>query len=442
MKPRVSKPTIVNLTEWQGVFCADLVLADTDRQLAETLGNVEGGRLWIDELRTGIRITASSWVGVVRFENFEIRIAPKLAGGNLGLIEMLEFTSGLDTLRRFKSIRNLNLLKDNDSLLDLIALLFVEACKIVVRAGILADYVEREDEVPYVRGRFLGERQMFKRFGQIDRVICRFDELEQDILENQLILAALQICGKRVTHELVKPHVRKQQAIFEEICTADRFDLETARYQVIYHRLNEHYRDAHSLAWLIIDCFGVKDLLASGDTPCFAFLMDMNRLFERFTFHLLNRLLDHTYYHVRYQKEDRSIIWNAVTQQPYAKVVPDFLVESQRNFSSRLAIDAKYKLYDERKIAMGDIYQSFLYAYAYGSNPNTVLPHAVLLYPASDPSSRPTYLHIRSAERLVAAEVLAFGISLPEVLSEIRHGLHGPYTNAILKVIEKEIGNK
>jgi 5-methylcytosine-specific restriction enzyme subunit McrC len=205
MKPRLTKPTIVNLTEWQRVFCADLVLSDADRQLAETLGNGEDGRIEIDELRTGIRITASSWVGVVRFENFEIRIAPKLTGGNLGLIEMLEFISGIDALRRYKNIRHLNALQDSDSLLDLIALLFAEACKIVIRAGLLADYVEREDEIPYVRGRFLGERQMFKRFGQIDRVICRFDELEQDILENQLILAALQICGKRVAHELVKP---------------------------------------------------------------------------------------------------------------------------------------------------------------------------------------------------------------------------------------------
>ncbi len=126
----------------------------------------------------------------------------------------------------------------------------------------------------------------------------------------------------------------------------------------------------------------------------------------------------------------------------YTRVVPDFLVESQRNFSSRLAIDAKYKLYDERKIAIGDIYQSFLYAYAYGSNPDTVLPHAMLLYPASGQSSRPTYLHIRSAERQIAAEVLAFGISIPDVLYEVRHGLPGPYSNAILKVIEKEMGNK
>jgi 5-methylcytosine-specific restriction enzyme subunit McrC len=162
----------------------------------------------------------------------------------------------------------------------------------------------------------------------------------------------------------------------------------------------------------------------------------MNRLFERFAFHLLDRLLDRTIYRVRYQKEDRSIIWNALTQQPYAKVVPDFLVESRRNFSSRLAIDAKYKLYDERKIAMGDIYQSFLYAYAYGSNPNTVWPHAMLLYPASDQSSRSTNLQIRSAERLIAAKVLALGISIPNVLYEIRHKITGPVSAAIIQNIK------
>ena len=61
-------------------------------------------------------------------------------------------------------------------------------------------------------------------------------------------------------------------------------------------------------------------------------------------------------------------ILNASTGQPYARVVPDILVErSAADTTARLAIDAKYKLYDERKLSSSDVYQSFLYAYAYGA---------------------------------------------------------------------------
>jgi 5-methylcytosine-specific restriction enzyme subunit McrC len=63
---------------------------------------------------------------------------------------------------------------------------------------------------------------------------------------------------------------------------------------------------------------------------------------------------------VHYQRADRSIILNASTGQPYARVVPDILVErSAADTTARLAIDAKYKLYDERKLSSSDVYQSF-----------------------------------------------------------------------------------
>ena len=50
-------------------------------------------------------ITARSWVGVVRFERFEVRVVPKLAGNNIGLVEMIEFATGLDSLRGSSSAR-------------------------------------------------------------------------------------------------------------------------------------------------------------------------------------------------------------------------------------------------------------------------------------------------------------------------------------------------
>ena len=96
-----------------------------------------------------------------------------------------------------------------DSLFELFVLLFVEAGERVLRRGLLSGYVEREDALPMARGRILGDRQVLERFGQLDRIICRFDELEHDVVENRLLCAALRVASPRVTSaELRRARVR------------------------------------------------------------------------------------------------------------------------------------------------------------------------------------------------------------------------------------------
>ena len=51
--------------------------------------------------------------------------------------------------------------------------------------------------------------------------------------------------------------------------------------------------------------------------------------------------------------------------------------------AARVAVDAKYKLYDQRKLDSGDVYQGFLYAYAFSGAGELAVPTAVLLYPSS-----------------------------------------------------------
>ncbi len=431
-------PTL-ELAEWQTRFIDGEVLSPADQRLKQELASGEEGRLLVDELRTGIRVTTRSWVGVVRFERFEVRVVPKLAGDNLGLVEMIQFATGLDALRRSSSARTLH--AEGGGLLDLLALLLAEASEMILRGGLLADYVEREDDLPVVRGRLLGDQQLRRRFGQVNRLVCRFDEHEQDIVENQLLAAALGRCSTRVTHGSVRRRVRRLLAIFQEVCRVDELNLEAVRGRITYHRLNEDYRNAHALAWLLLDGLGTRDLLAPGETRTFAFLIDMNRLFETFVFRLVDRLLAGTGVRVHYQRGDRSIILNASTNTPYARVVPDVLIEaSGRGPAARVAIDAKYKLYDERKLSSGDVYQSFLYAYAYGSAGGRVLPAALLVYPSSTRSSRSVRLRVRSAQTLAAAEILALGLSIPDTITEVTGDIRGPATRAIIEAIQQGLG--
>ena len=109
------------------------VLTPSDQRLKEELESGEEGRLLVDELRAGVRVTARSWVGIVRFERFEVRVVPKLAGDNIGLVEMIEFATGLDSLRRSSSARTLH--AEGTGLFDLIALLLAEGTELTLAAA-------------------------------------------------------------------------------------------------------------------------------------------------------------------------------------------------------------------------------------------------------------------------------------------------------------------
>jgi len=426
---------VVSLREWEPAFVSGLHLSPEERTLADQLAAGPEARLRIDSLRDGTRIVASSWVGVVRFEHVEIRVAPKLAGGTLGLVGMIDFAAGLDSLQRIPADRLLS--TEDGGLFDLLALLLLEASDSIVRSGLFRDYRERDEELGVVRGRLLIDQQVLRRFGRLDRLACRFDEQEYDILENQILAAALDRCATYATHESVRRRAHLLNGLFRQLCDPSALEVAVAEQDLHYHRLNEHYREAHAIAFLLLKGLGIKDVLAMGRTRSFAFLLDMNLLFERFVLRLIQYTMPTTEYRVQYQRGDRSVLWNAETDKPYARVVPDILVTPRRSRQTQLAVDAKYKLYSDVKVASSDIYQAFLYAHAFSGRRSDALPRALLVFPSSDVSADWLRLQVRDYARMPTAEITALGISIPGALEEVRLGKHGVVANALAEAIRR-----
>jgi 5-methylcytosine-specific restriction enzyme subunit McrC len=427
----------VELAEWQQRELVGVHLSVADRELSEQLRGGSDAQLVVDDLHWGVRITARSWVGVVRFDAFEVSIVPKLAGHTPGLVSLLEFAADLDALKRNASRRTLP--TADLGLFDLLALLLAEACEGILRGGILTDYVEREEELPVVRGRLLGDRQVLQRFGRLDRLICRFDEHEQDVPENQLLALALKVSAARIRDAGLRRRVYMLRDLFHEVCSPEALDLPATRSSLTYQRLNEHYRDAHALAWLILDGLRINDVLAVGSTGSFAFLIDMNVLFERFVHRLVGGILRPMPMRLHYQRRDASIIMNVSTNRSYSRVIPDLLIETTSSPITRLTLDAKYKLYDEHKLDPSDVYQSFLYAHAYGSGRGSTPPAAVLIYPSSRSTIRTTHLRVKNFRGVPAAELFVVGISIPEALDEVRRKVPGPATRTLLETITRAI---
>jgi len=98
-------------------------------------------------------------------------------------------------------------------------------------------------------------------------------------------------------------------------------------------------------------------------------------------------------------------------------------------------VDAKYKLYDDRNISPADIYQTFLYSFAYGAD-HASLPSAMILYPASSPNAGNVRLHIRRTNGIASAEIRGLGIHVPSALAEATNKRPG----ALGKVLLDQIG--
>jgi 5-methylcytosine-specific restriction enzyme subunit McrC len=118
-------------------------------------------------------------------------------------------------------------------------------------------------------------------------------------------------------------------------------------------------------------------------------------------------------------------------------VIPDVLIERLSQPGISLPVDAKYKLYDERNMSSSDIYQTFLYAYAFGSE-HAVLPTSLVVYPASSTEARQLHVHVRQrGGTTTSARVRGASIHIPSAIEETRQPQSGPISEKLREIIEE-----
>ena len=271
----------LSIAEWRRGEIPDVGLTHRDRRLAERLRSKgQDSSVDVREIDSGVVIEARGSVGLLRFEGFEVRIEPKLPGSHLELFRMVEFAGGASGITQLAGFPRLSFSGAN--LLDLVVKMLSGFSERLIRAGLRADYVEREGALPALRGRFLPDRQMLDRLGLLDQVVCRYDEHELDVPENQLLALALRRGARTAVDPAIRRGARGLADTFEELCSPAAFPLDLGRDAIIYDRMNEHYRDAHELAFLLLEGLGPQDPMTVGEKAVRSFLIDMSPLFERF----------------------------------------------------------------------------------------------------------------------------------------------------------------
>lgn len=405
----------MTLREYETKVVDGVHLSRSDRALCA--GERLASRIGVRELAGGrLEVAAGPYVGVVRLDACEIRVLPKYLGTELDVLRMLEFAAGRDlpALDVPRTVR-----EGAPQLRDLVALLVTEECERLLAGGVRRDYTTVEDDLPAVRGRLLADRQLTRHHGRPDRLACRFDEHDTDILDNRLCGAAVDLAARTARSPAVRARARRTAARFAQIAPTRLGDLRTALAGLDYHRHNSHYRRAHRWAALLLSGGGIADLLASGPLAARAFLVDMNALFEAFATRLLREAADGSGLTVRDQARHRGVLHDERTDRSYGEVRPDLLVAGSVD-GERLCrpVDIKYKLYDDRKLDASDLYQAFLYAHALARQPSGGIPTCVLLHPGGTSTPRES-VAVRRWDGTASARVRSVSLHLPSVLGAL-----------------------
>lgn len=277
----------------------------------------------------GWSLQAQQYVGVMALDDVRILVRPKVPLDNL--FYMLTYAYDLPQFRGEET--DLDVAED---LFEFIVEIFVRQVEALVRRGIHRAYVDREENDRYLRGRLLVGEHVRRNLLLQDQVYQRRNEYTEDVLENQILRHTLWLLSRQGYRQgNLRNRVRRALSAFSTIrpVTIQPGDCDG----VHYNRLNERYRSRINLARLLLQHLSLEG--RAGSHRFFAFLFDMNQVFELFVAHYLKRAFAT---HPTLAVEIQPTIW--LDSDNKEKGRPDLILRHNRQ--RILVLDTKYKTFD------------------------------------------------------------------------------------------------
>ncbi|MFA9373544.1 MAG: McrC family protein [Poseidonibacter sp.] len=215
-----------------------------------------------------------------------------------------------------------------------------------LKKGIYKEYITEQDNLTILRGKYLINENLKYNFSK-NKIYCEYDEFSMNNSINQFFLYAIKILMKSV-HD--KKLLKQCELIFDEV-EDKNFDVN--KLNIHFNRLNQRFKDSYEFVLLLLNKYIP---LFSKDKKSFAFLFDMNILFEKFIGKMIKEIEPNT------KLQSCDTFGNLILK-------PDIIVND-------LIIDTKYKKLDyEHKIKRDDKFQMYVYANSYN------IKNTMLLYP-------------------------------------------------------------
>ncbi len=304
------------------------------------------------------KITPQGIVGTLPISpNQFFLISPKSPIANL--FGMIAVVYRID-LRFFQGVYQCRSLPE---FFDLLAATLAEKSLSRCRQGLYKSYLPRHNRPPAIRGK-LNLRQTIVAPWQIPPY-CFYQEASTDIRHNQILVYALELAAKNpATSPKVRGIAGKAFRALSGYATSVPITT-TEAGQLSYNRLNRNYEPLHALCRFILD--HASPALASGDDAMLPFLIDMNRLYERFVTAWLKQQLPPPW-----RVEAQEVVRKGAGGQLHFQI--DLTIYDGDN-RPHMVLDIKYK--NDVRPQQSDIQQIIAYAQV------KECAQAALIYPLS-----------------------------------------------------------
>ncbi len=384
----------------------------TERDLAliERLRRVLGVEVLRAITRRGQReLQATQYVGVFRLGRRTVQVLPKMfrsededkaTKATRNLLYLLEYTGQLVVPETDVT----QLMQNNLDWFEILTRLFASNLREEWQRGAYRSYQTVEDVLPVLKGKW----QLLKQLRRPERqhlFAVAYDEFSADNSLNRIfryVVERLWQLSRDATNRQILGELRHWM---EEVTLLPSATANDANHIPIT-RLNQRYEPLLNLAKLFLDNSSLQ--LSAGDLATFAFVFDMNKLFEGFIINFIRR---HREEILPTELRSCELIPQAYTTtlhlartsngEPVFRLKPDLAFRNGDSFP--LLLDAKYKQLKptDRKLGVSesDFYQMHAYAHRYQC------PRVLLLYPqtADIPQPLQAEFALEDSERVIVA---------------------------------------
>jgi len=336
----------------------------------------------------------SQYCGIICLGNLLLEVLPKIHGQEdepgtcrKALISMLIRARRL----KLQQGGSAGIALQKCALLDVFILHFCDLLHEEIKQGMIRLYIERNENLPVLRGRLITEQQLKLNMVHKERLYCRYDELNADNIYNRIIKYVLKMMLKMPIGREAKKKLTGLVMRFDDVSDVKvdlrminslNFDRTTCRYEPVFNQCR----------WFVQ---GVYPDVSVGQKPCIALLFDMNRLFELYVADIFRKATRIEGKRMFAQKPQKYMVWRKDQGKELFLMKPDMVFLDKNNVFIAIA-DAKWKMLDESEkklgISQADLYQMASYATRYKVN------RLALVYPRQQSLKHPIDLQIQGSE--------------------------------------------
>ncbi|MGI9060612.1 MAG: McrC family protein [Ktedonobacteraceae bacterium] len=369
----------ISLKEWEyrtpdspGSKLANVVL-EHDAQTKQIVQKLsESGILTIVELRDGLSIRTSSYVGRITLGNMQITVQPKISGAPF--IRLLRYAYDLRDLK-FQALARYH--SEQDAFQELLISQLLGEINELVARGLQRKYVRTEDNLASPHGK-INIQRIANQGGTLQATLpCTYHPRLEDCLANQVLLQGLLLAARLTNDSTLRIQLYRLARSFQEDVSSIQLDHHVFKQlDRELNRLIAAYKSAITLIELLFAAKGIALDEESAHMQLPGLLFDMNLFFQA----LLSRFLKE---HLQgYLVQDQNKIQKMMSYDPAhnpqgrraPKPRPDYVVFQQAKVVAIL--DAKYRDLWEKSLPEHMLYQLAMYAL---SQPNGM--EAAILYP-------------------------------------------------------------